>query len=214
MIARCAVFARLVPQRGCGTWQPSLGSSASIWSLRLRLHLAVVVPDRLDVVSVRVVHEGRVVPWPVVAITRSPVVPAAGRERRCMERLHLLATACLECEVQGRERFLVADPEVGVLAIVEAGALAVLHVVGIAQRLEGRGIETLGAGIVADGQSGVRDHRDLLMCPAHPRRSYAPPAAAAGARSAPQERRTSLIPDAKALSRALRQSRRRSWLEP
>ena len=57
------------------------------------------VEHRLDVVPVRIEHEGRVVAGVVVAFTRRAVVAPARGERGAMEGLHRLAIGRLEGQV-------------------------------------------------------------------------------------------------------------------
>src|SRR6185312_7482791 len=108
--------------------------------------------------SVRIVNECGVVSGPVVAIARAAVVLRPRGERGGVERLHLHAAGGFEGEVRRLHGILAGDPEVGVLAVVEAPGFAELHVVAIAERLERPAVEGLGSAVVADGQGGVRNH--------------------------------------------------------
>src|SRR3569833_2457572 len=108
---------------------------------RAQLAFAGVVPDGLDGVAVEVVHERGVVTWRVIAITRLAVVLRAGSERRFVEGFDLATILRYEREVGGNDGVFLGNPEVGVLAVVEARGLAVLHVVLVAQRLEHAGVE-------------------------------------------------------------------------
>jgi hypothetical protein len=98
------------------------------------LLLAGVIPDGLNVVAIGIVYERCIVTGRIVAITRPTVVLPSRRKRRLVERLDLAPAAGFECQVQGHHYLLLADPEVGVLAIVESGSFAVFHVIAIAER--------------------------------------------------------------------------------
>src|SRR5579863_3450117 len=96
--------------------------------------LAVVVPNRFNVVAVWIVNESSVVAGPVVAVAGGTVVLSPRCQRRLIELRHLLTTTRFEGYVRGHDRSFLTDPEVGVLTIVESGSFAVFHVVAIAER--------------------------------------------------------------------------------
>src|SRR6185295_9516498 len=60
--------------------------------------------------------------------------------------------------VQGYDSFFLGNPEVCILAIIEAGCLAVLHVVFITERLQSLGVETLRAFVVTYRKGRVGNH--------------------------------------------------------
>src|SRR6185437_4209372 len=124
--------------------------------------LVVVVPDGFDIVAVRVVNEGGVVARPVVAVSRPAVVLAPGRERRRMERAHLVGAPGFECDVHGHHGALAADPEIRVLAVIEASGLTVFHVASITEGLERLLIEGPGTLVVAHGNRGMCDHAPII----------------------------------------------------
>src|SRR6187551_3451771 len=95
----------------------------------------VVVPNGLDVVTVEVMHERRVIPRPVIAPIAGPtVVSPTGGERRAIERLDFALALRLERDVRRLDALALTDPKIGVLAVVEPGRLGVLHLRGIAER--------------------------------------------------------------------------------
>lgn len=79
--------------------------------------------DRFDVVAVRIQNEGRVVVgvvvWPQPG---SAVLPAAGVQRRLVERLDLPTSIGTESDVDPRRvRLAPADPEVRLSGLSETG---------------------------------------------------------------------------------------------
>src|SRR5580704_1583137 len=116
------------------------------------LFLARVVPDGLDVVAVGIEYEGCVVSGRVVAISRAAVVLAAGRQACAIKCLDLLLAGGLEGHVHRDYRAGLADPQVGVLAVVEACGFVELHVVVIPERRQRCDVERLGLLVVADRQ--------------------------------------------------------------
>src|SRR5262245_66159677 len=101
------------------------GSDASGWGF------AVVVPDGFDIVPIRVIHEGGVVARPVVPIAGLAIVLRARGERGLVEGFDLTAVLRFERDVRRHDRLVLRDPEVGVLAVVEAGGFSVLHVIPV-----------------------------------------------------------------------------------
>ena len=74
-----------------------------------------VVPDSLDVMSVRIDRERRVVTRRVIAIAGTAVVLRTCFEGGLVKGVDLFATACLEGEVRRHHRVFGADPKIGVL---------------------------------------------------------------------------------------------------
>src|SRR5262249_50900139 len=95
---------------------------------------------------------------PVVAVPRTTIVLASGCQASLVESMDLLTTADFEREVRGHHRVLLADPEISVLAVVEAGGLAVLHVAVIADRRKCLAVEGFGLSVVTDVQACVGNH--------------------------------------------------------
>src|SRR6185437_9042111 len=115
-----------------------------------------------DVVSIRIVDECGVVTRPVIAVSRTPVVLPAGGQRGRMEGFDLSFASRLERQVHRHHRHFAGNPEIRVLAVVEARRLIELHVVAVAEGREHLAIEGLGPAVVADGKSSVRDHESHL----------------------------------------------------
>src|SRR5262245_3235034 len=120
----------------------------------------VVVPNGLDVVTVEIVDERRVVPRPVVAPVAGPAVVApAGGERRAVEPFDLVLVPRFERDVRRLDPLAFADPKVRVLAVVETRGLAKLHLRFVAERRQGAHVKLLRGREIADRQSRMRDHR-------------------------------------------------------
>src|SRR5438270_12068000 len=79
-----------------------------------------IVPNRFDIVAVRVQYERRVVAGRIVPIARSAVVLAPGRQRSLEKGLHLCAPVGAKCEVSGDDPLLLGDPKIRILAVIEA----------------------------------------------------------------------------------------------
>src|SRR5688572_27981563 len=123
------------------------------------IRLAVVVPDGLDVVAVKVVYERGVVAWPVLGPVARAAVVLRTRSQRCLvERRDLLSIPCLERHMRRHDGVLLRDPEIRVLAVVETGRLAVLHVVAVPERRERLDVELLRFSVIADRKRRMGDH--------------------------------------------------------
>ena len=126
-----------------------------------------VMADGLDVVAVRVVHEGAIVSRVVMGPdARGAIADAAGGERGRVERADLGACRDAERDMDrrpvGRAR---VDPEVGLGRRPESGHRhragdlgAELHQLRVADGGQRRFVERLAGGEVADVDAGVIDH--------------------------------------------------------
>lgn len=86
--------------------------------------------------------EHGIVARPVVTIARTAVVGGTCGQRSLIEGLDLLPASCLECEMS-RHDVRAHNPEVGILAVVEAGRLAVLQVVLLSEGRQGLHVKGL-----------------------------------------------------------------------
>jgi hypothetical protein len=67
--------------------------------------------DGLDVVAVRIEHEGRVVPGMIAPLAGSAVILPASDKRRGVEALHGLPVGRLEGKMNARRQLAPIDPE-------------------------------------------------------------------------------------------------------
>src|SRR5690606_34817360 len=123
------------------------------------LRPVIVIEYRFDVVTIRVVNERGVVAGPVLGpVARCAVVAGAGVERGPVECVDFLPALRLEGQVQRLDDGPLRDPEVRVLPVVEAGRLAEIHVLAVAQRRQRPGVERLCPLAVRDDKHRMRDH--------------------------------------------------------
>src|SRR3954451_13281073 len=130
------------------------------------------VANRLDVVAVRVEHEGAVIGRVIMRPNAGrPVVAPARRDRRLVELVHRGAVLCQDRDMHRLvQRALAADPEIRLAVGAEAGGRIVsglllrdLHDQAVAERGQCLGVERLGALIVGDRESHMVDHRNLVV---------------------------------------------------
>src|SRR5205814_5348696 len=130
-----------------------------------------VVTHRLDVVTVRVEHEGAVVVRVVLRPqTRRTVVLAACCNGRLVEGVYRGARRDAKRDMDRRaDRSALADPEVGPVRMAEAGAFlpdavrgGQLHQARMAGGCECLQIESLALGVVAHDEAQVIDHWNSL----------------------------------------------------
>lgn len=100
---------------------------------------------------VRVEHERRIVPGPVLfSVSGCAVISRSGFEGGFVKVFHLLFVFCLEGDVQFRHLApMRLDPKVRVLAVVISGGFSERHILGIAERREDLCVELPRSFIVA-----------------------------------------------------------------
>src|SRR5260221_13010840 len=121
------------------------------------------VADGLDVVAIRVEHEGAVIVGVVMRPrSRWAVVASARGQRRAIERVDDRARIGTKCNVHAGSIWRsLADPEVGLRRHAEPGDLLELHEDAVAERRERGPIDRLGLGNVGHADAGMVDHRNL-----------------------------------------------------
>src|SRR5262245_15601017 len=109
-------------------------------------------------------NERRVVSRPVVATVAGPAVVAPTRcEGRTVEGLDLILVLRFERDVRRLDVLALADPKIGVLAVVEPGRLTVLHLCGVAEGRKGALVKLFRGIEIPDRQSRMRDHGSSFL---------------------------------------------------
>src|SRR6187399_1912678 len=140
------------------------GSARRFISRRIEAMSRLGTAIGLDAVSVRIDREGRVVVRPIVGAQAGlAIVLAAGTERARVKRRDALARRRIEAEVQagrgvGRDRLVAGrNPQRDrILAVAERGVAGAEA--GVAERIQCRVVEPLGAGDIAHADRNMIEH--------------------------------------------------------